>query len=229
MKVVVIASGGLDSSTLAYDLAAQGREVTLLSVDYGQKHRRELRSAEMIAQKLGASWVLLDLRNSGIEQVLGASALTDEDVDVPDGHYAAENMRATVVPNRNAIFLAFAYARAVAVGAQVVAMAVHSGDHPIYPDCRPEFIRSFESMEAEALADIAAIKLEAPYVNKTKADIVRLGAEVGVPFELTWSCYKGGDIHCGSCGTCVERREAFSLANVNDPTSYVAQPHFEAP
>lgn len=229
MRAVAIVSGGLDSSTLAYKLRSEGHELTILSIDYGQRHRRELEAAQAVASRLDASWVLLNLDKAGIGQVLGSSALTDMTVEVPDGHYAAENMRTTVVPNRNAIFLAVAYAKAAAEGAGIVATAVHAGDHAIYPDCRPEFIAAFAAMENEALEGFADIELQAPFVHKSKADIVRLGADLGVPFELTWSCYKGGDTHCGACGTCFERREAFEVAGIADPTSYSTEPRFVAP
>lgn len=229
MRAVAIVSGGLDSSTLAYQLRSEGHELTILSIDYGQRHRRELQAAKEVADRLAATWVLLDLDKAGIGQLLGSSALTDAAVEVPEGHYAAENMRITVVPNRNAIFLAMAYAKAAADGAGIVATAVHAGDHAIYPDCRPEFIAAFAAMENEALEGLADIELQTPFVHKSKADIVRVGAELGVPFELTWSCYKGGEIHCGACGTCFERREAFELAGVADPTSYLAEPRFVAP
>jgi 7-cyano-7-deazaguanine synthase len=125
--------------------------------------------------------------------------------------------------------LAVACAAAGGSKAEAVALAVHAGDHPIYPDCRPDFIASFEAMERIAMEGMAQITILAPFLNRTKADIVRLGAELGVPFEGTWSCYKGGQIHCGACGTCFERREAFQLAGVADPTPYAAQPVFEAP
>jgi 7-cyano-7-deazaguanine synthase len=129
-------------------------------------------------------------------------------------------MKATVVPNRNAIMLAIAFGLAAAQKADAVAVAVHGGDHFIYPDCRPGFIDAFQTMQDAALDGYASVKLQAPYVNATKADIVTDGAKHGTPFAETWSCYKGGARHCGRCGTCVERREAFHLAGVADPTDY---------
>ena len=150
---------------------------------------------------------------------LTGSALTD-DLDVPDGHYAEETMRVTVVPNRNAIMLAVAFGVAAAQSADAVAIAVHGGDHFIYPDCRPGFIDAFQTMQDHALDGYASVRLLAPYVNGSKADIVTDGAKHGTPFGDTWSCYKGGETHCGRCGTCVERREAFHLAGVADPTEY---------
>jgi 7-cyano-7-deazaguanine synthase len=151
--------------------------------------------------------------------MLGGSALTD-DIAVPDGHYAEESMKITVVPNRNAIMLAIAYGLAVAQGADTVAAAVHGGDHFIYPDCRPAFIEAFQTMENYALDGQPPIGLYVPFVMLAKADIVAIGEKLAVPFAETWSCYKGGTMHCGRCGTCVERLEAFQLALVPDPTDY---------
>jgi 7-cyano-7-deazaguanine synthase len=229
LKAVAIMSGGLDSTTLGYFLREQGYQFDVLSFDYGQRHRKELDYAQKGARTLGAKWNLIDLEAAGLSQLLRGSALTDAAIDVPEGHYAAENMRTTIVPNRNAVMLAIACAAAGASGVETVALAVHSGDHPIYPDCRPEFISSFESMERVAMEGMARIEILAPFLARTKADIVTLGAQLGVPFAETWSCYKGGDIQCGACGTCYERREAFQLADIPDPTKYLAEPVFEAP
>jgi len=160
---------------------------------------------------------VLDISHVG--SMLSGSALTD-DIAVPDGHYAEDSMKATVVPNRNAIMLSIGYGIASAQGAELVATAVHGGDHFIYPDCRPGFIKAFESMQNFALEGLSDISLYTPFLELSKADIVAEGAKLGVAFEDTWSCYKGGDIHCGRCGTCVERREAFDLAGVDDPTPY---------
>lgn len=223
-RSVALLSGGLDSVTLAHLLARDHPgPLHLISVDYGQRHVCELDRARRCAHSLEARWDVVDLRSLG--PLLRGSALTDAAVDVPSGHYADETMRSTVVPNRNAVLLAVAYAAAVADGAERVAVAVHAGDHPIYPDCRPAFIDSFRAMENVATEGFAARDLlDAPFIAMTKADIVRLGARLGVPFEQTWSCYRGGDRQCGSCGTCVERREAFTEANVADPTVYGTGP-----
>ena len=222
MKTLVICSGGLDSVSLAH-IVADTRELTrLVSFDYGQRHVKELEFAAAAAARLGVPHHLIDMR--GIGAGLTGSALTD-DVDVPDGHYAEETMRITVVPNRNAIMLATAFGIAAAQGDAAVATAVHGGDHFIYPDCRPGFVEAFQKMQDAALDGYATVELFTPFVRRTKADIVTEGAAHGTPFAETWSCYKGGDVHCGRCGTCVERREAFDLAGVDDPTSY-ADPHF---
>jgi 7-cyano-7-deazaguanine synthase len=219
-SVVAIVSGGMDSVTLAYYLDRTYREVALVSVDYGQRHSKELAFAEDTARRLGAAWHLIDL--TSVTKLLTGSALTDPRVEVPDGHYAEDSMRLTVVPNRNAMMLDVAVAIAVASGAVAVATAVHAGDHAVYPDCRPRFIQSFE--ETARLANEGFISprftVLAPFLGITKDAIASLGAELAVPYELTWSCYKGGELHCGLCGTCTERIEAFKLSGVADPTVY---------
>ncbi|MBM3604510.1 MAG: 7-cyano-7-deazaguanine synthase QueC [Alphaproteobacteria bacterium] len=222
MKTALVCSGGLDSVSLAHVLAAEERLSRIVSFDYGQRHRKELDCAAACATRLGVPFHLVDL--SGLGTALTGSALTD-DLDVPDGHYAEDTMRVTVVPNRNAIMLTIAYGIAAANGDGAVAAAVHGGDHFIYPDCRPAFTDAFGAMQRAALDGYADIALHVPFVHRTKADIVAEGARYGTPFQETWSCYKGQARHCGRCGTCVERREAFHLAGVTDPTDY-ADPDF---
>ncbi|WP_102226246.1 7-cyano-7-deazaguanine synthase QueC [Acidimangrovimonas sediminis] len=217
MKTLVICSGGLDSVSLAH-MAADTRQLTrLVSFDYGQRHRKELDFAARAADRLGVPHRVIDMRAIGAS--LTGSALTD-DVDVPDGHYAEETMRITVVPNRNAIMLSVAYGIAAAEGDAAVATAVHGGDHFIYPDCRPAFTEAFARMQDAALDGYAQVSLWTPFLDGSKADIVTAGAAHGTPFAETWSCYKGGARHCGRCGTCVERREAFEIAGIPDPTEY---------
>lgn len=222
MKTLVICSGGLDSVTLAYKIAKESTLAALVSFDYGQRHKKELDFARRIAENLRVPHSVIDISQIGAQ--LSGSALTDN-VDVPDGHYAEESMKVTVVPNRNAIMLSIAYGIASSRKLDAVAAAFHGGDHFIYPDCRPPFVQSFEIMQKHALEGMGEIALNAPFLKMTKADIVSKGAELNVPFSQTWSCYKGGERHCGRCGTCVERREAFHLADVNDPTDY-ADPDF---
>jgi 7-cyano-7-deazaguanine synthase len=205
---------------MAYSLRAEGYELAAISFDYGQRHRKELQFAEQVSTDLGASWTLIDLHAAGLTSILPGSALTDEAIAVPDGHYADESMRVTVVPNRNAIMLSIACALAVTRDAEAVAFGAHAGDHFIYPDCRPEFVRAFASMVNLAVEGLATIEILTPFLTMTKADIVNMGADLHVPFERTWSCYKGGALHCGTCGTCYERREAFAIAHVVDPTAY---------
>lgn len=217
MKALAIVSGGLDSVTLAHFLDHHGQLSGILSFDYGQRHKKELVYAEAAAKRLNVPFHKIDLTN--ITTHLKGSALTDN-IDVPDGHYAAETMKQTIVPNRNAIMLAIAYGIAPAHGYNAIAIAIHAGDHFIYPDCRPEFAELFERMEKKAMEGVADIKLLTPFVTITKKDIAHHADILKVPIAETWSCYKGGEIHCGRCGTCVERREAFMLAGVTDPTVY---------
>lgn len=215
MKAYLICSGGLDSVTLAYRLAHNNSLKGVISFDYGQRHKKELIYAKKCANHLKVDYYPIDL--SGIGQNLSGSSLTDN-IAVPDGYYAEETMKSTVVPNRNAIFLAAAFAIAAAKNGDTVAIAVHGGDHFIYSDCRPEFIDAFNKMEQLSLD--GKCQLYTPYVNCDKSQIVKDGLKYNVPFTDTWSCYKGGQHHCGRCGTCVERREAFAIAGVVDPTIY---------
>lgn len=217
---VAIISGGMDSTVLAYLLHHHGSALTLLSFDYGQRHRAELDYARRTAQALDAEHYVLDL--TFLLPLLSGSALTDARVDVPDGHYTDTSMRATVVPNRNAIMLDVAVASAVSTGADAVAFGAHAGDHPIYPDCRPAFRTAYERTARIANAGFIhpEFRVLAPFIRSAKSDITALGMQLGVPFADTWSCYKGGSTHCGTCGTCVERREAFEVAGMADPTVY---------
>lgn len=217
MKTIAVCSGGLDSVVLSHKIASEHELLSLLSFDYGQRHKKELEYAARAAGTLGVPHEIIDITAIGAH--LSGSALTD-DVDVPDGHYAEETMKITIVPNRNAIMLAIAFGVAAAKKADAVATAVHGGDHFIYPDCRPGFINSFEAMQKQALDGYADISLYTPFVEVPKSEIVVEGAKINAPFADTWSCYKGGNIHCGTCGTCVERREAFHIAGVEDPTEY---------
>ncbi len=216
MKTIIVFSGGIDSTVLLCHALANGHEVAALSVNYGQRHAKELDAAKAICAKLGVEHRIADL--TALREFLKGSSQTSGDVSVPHGHYAAENMKLTVVPNRNMILLAVAGAWAISKRFDSIAYAAHAGDHAIYPDCREEFVRPL----ADALwnADWHQVTLERPFVLMTKADICKVGAQLGAPFDLTWSCYEGGERHCGKCGTCVERKEAFQIAGVEDPTQY---------
>ena len=217
MKTLVVCSGGLDSVTLAHKVAVEQTLIHLVSFDYGQRHRTELDYAHRCATRLGVTHDVVDITDIG--RRLTGSALTDGEA-VPEGHYAEDTMRLTVVPNRNAIMLTIAFGIAMARRADAVAAAMHGGDHFIYPDCRPSFVNAYAAMQRTALDGFADIDFATPFLRWSKADIAREGARLGVPFAETWSCYKGGARHCGRCGTCVERHEAFHLAGIADPTDY---------
>jgi 7-cyano-7-deazaguanine synthase len=199
-------------------VVAERRLDRLVSFDYGQRHRREIEHAALIAAELGARHDIVDITALG--KFLTSSSLISGGDAVPDGHYAQDNMKSTVVPNRNAIMLSIAFGIAAGAKADAVGIAVHGGDHFIYPDCRPAFVDAFRTMQDRALEDLWEVELYSPFLTTDKAGIVAEGARLGVPFHLTWSCYKGGEMHCGRCGTCVERREAFHLSGVPDPTQY---------
>lgn len=218
-KAVVVLSGGMDSATALYQARADGFEVSAISFNYGQRHKKELDYAKALCEKENILHYVVDLSN--ITSLISNSALTGN-IDVPEGHYAAENMKLTVVPNRNMIMYSIAVGYAVNIKAKAVYVGVHAGDHFIYPDCRPLFIESLDicsQIGNEGFAD-KGFRIIAPFLYISKADIVKVGTSLKVPYDLTWSCYKGGEKHCGKCGTCVERKEAFQLAEVNDPTIY---------
>ena len=214
---ITVLSGGLDSSVLAYYIQQQGTNQICLTFDYGQRHNKEIESAKQITELLSVEHSIVDI--SSIKTLLGGSSLTD-DVPVPHGHYESESMKQTVVPNRNAIMLSLAYAKAVSVGASCISYAAHSGDHFIYPDCRPDFVQKLET--AFQSGNDSSIGIYAPFLGWSKDEIVRLGIRMGVPFEKTWTCYEGGDIPCGKCGSCVERAESFSIVNEPDPLIPIA-------
>lgn len=213
---VVLLSGGLDSTVLLARLVAEGRRVLAMGVDYGQRHRREIDAARAICAKLGVTYRLADLR--AITPLFGKNSLTDASVPVAEGAYDEAGMKTTVVPARNLILISLATAWAISEKCDSVAYAAHGGDHTIYPDCRPEFAEKLDAVVR--ISDWHPLFLERPFVAMNKAEIVRLGASIGAPLDLTWSCYNGGEKHCGKCGTCLERREAFRAAGVPDPTLY---------
>lgn len=237
MKVIVLHSGGLDSTCLLLRmLKYYPGNVATASVDYGQRHVCELSAAEMIRKELGIT-THFKLDFSRIGPLLKGSSQTDLDVEVPEGHYAEESMKLTIVPNRNMLMLAAAASVGIANGYEGVAFAAHSGDHAIYPDCRPQFVMNMQLALDSAVGwdwaedDGAApaanrFIILAPFINMTKAELLANTIAEGIdfPWELTWSCYKGKhhmlDVHCGKCGTCVERKEAFRHANVEDKTQY---------
>lgn len=217
-KVVVLLSGGLDSTCALYEAARQFDVRAALSFDYGAKHNhKEIPCAAHHCRELGLAHGLVRLN---FVPELFKSSLLKGGAPVPDGHYQEETMKATVVPFRNGILLSIAAGFAESRGTQGLVIAAHAGDHAIYPDCREEFMHAMS--EAIRLGSYAGTELLRPFIAMTKTEIVVRGAALGVDFSRTWSCYKGEGIHCGKCGTCVERREAFLLAGVPDPTSYAS-------
>jgi 7-cyano-7-deazaguanine synthase len=234
-KAVLIVSGGMDSCVLAYYYAAAGFDLSLVSFDYGQRHVKELIYADkyiahlrerydgqlQISHQVLSLPINLLIKNSD-------SVLLNADLKMPHGHYTDDSMKATVVPYRNPNMLLQAATVAWGEGARVVAYAAHQGDYSQYPDCREEFVQAFNTMLKVAM-DSDQVVVESPFMRFTKAQIARLGGQLDVPYALTWSCYEGGkegyeDQHCGACGTCVERYEAFIHAGLEDPTVYANDP-----
>lgn len=217
MKVVQLISGGLDSTTLLYYLRSKGYEIKALTFDYGQKHIREIEASKKICKLNNVELEIVDI--SAIKKLIEKGAITGKE-EIPFSHYNEETQRVTVVPNRNSIMLAIAVGHAVTIGATKVFFAAHRNDRVVYPDCRKEFVHAFAV--SQWLANLyennkQSVWVEAPFVDMTKADIVKLGLELKVPFELTYSCYKGEERPCLKCGTCLERIEAFKLNNTKDP------------
>lgn len=211
---LIILSGGMDSVTLLHD---RKEDIALaVTFDYGSNHaKREIEMAARNCRELGIEHIIIPL--SFMHDYFKSSLLSGAEA-IPEGHYAAENMRSTVVPFRNGIMLSIAAGLAESRGLKRVMIANHAGDHTIYPDCRAEFI---DAMNRSMLAGTYnAVTINAPYTNISKTDIARIGKEIGVDYSKTYSCYKGGEKHCGKCGTCVERKEALHDAGIVDPTEY---------
>lgn len=204
MKVVLLHSGGMDSTTLLYQLYSQGCEVVAITFDYGQRHMREVTSSRNICR----------LTNTPLEEIplttnifpRNSSLFRDSGKNVPHGHYAEESMKSTVVPFRNLIFVAVAAAKAVSVDADAVALGTHLGDHPVYPDCREDFLNPLQ--ECLSVGDYNKVSLLFPFLNMTKKEIAKKAIALKVPLELTWTCYEGNAIPCEKCGACTERKEA---------------------
>jgi len=218
MKVVVLCSGGMDSVTALHWARHEHDVRAAVSFDYGAKHNhREIPFAREHAAAMGVRHEVMALDFVGR---LFASDLLKGGGEVPDGHYEETIMKQTVVPFRNAIMLSIACGFTESAGAEGLVIAAHGGDHAIYPDCREEFMHAMG--EAMRLGTYAGVQLLRPFIAMTKGQIAAEGARRGVDFARTWSCYKGGAIHCGTCGTCVERREAFMQAGLADPTEYLS-------
>lgn len=222
-REVLVFSGGLDSTTLLWDLLRAGRDVAALSVMYGQRHAREVVAAQKVVQEAKdvfgrhrVSHTVISLRD--LCAVMTGSSQTDLSVPVPHGHYEDETMRSTVVPNRNMVFLSVAIAQAISLGSTRVLYGAHAGDHAIYPDCRSAFVEAMQ--QVAQVCHYTPIDLAAPYLRMTKADIVTVGLDLGAPYHMTWTCYEGGTLACGRCGSCQERLAAFATVGVPDPIVY---------
>ena len=214
---VIILSGGMDSVTMLYDY--QERIAVAISFDYGSNHNaKEIPFAQLHCRRLGIEHLVIPLEF--IHRYFDSSLLQGAEA-IPEGHYAADNMKSTVVPFRNAIMLSVAVGLAESRHLNYVMMANHGGDHTIYPDCRPEFVKAFS--DASVAGTYEKVEVWAPYTMLTKVDIAKRGKELGIDYSETWSCYKGGDVHCGRCGTCVERKEALEQAGIADHTAYEHQ------
>lgn len=224
---VVIFSGGMDSFTLLHTLingtgssvassvASNHSTIHALSFDYGQRHKKELKYAEAVCSELGLSHRIVDI--TAVNSLLAGSSLTDA-IDIPEGHYESVTMKSTVVPNRNMILLSLAIGYAVSLEADAVYFGAHGGDHAIYPDCRPEFLAKMN--DVSVVANYEPVRVEAPFVNIDKTEILRRGLALGLDYGKTWTCYNGRELACGKCGSCVERLEAFAANGAVDPLAY---------
>jgi len=211
---IIVLSGGLDSTTMLYEY--QYRIGMALSFHYGSNHNdRELEFAKLHCERLGIPHQVIRL--PFIKQFFKSSLLSGADA-IPEGNYDEENMKSTVVPFRNGIMLAIAAGIAENNKFQYVMLANHAGDHTIYPDCRQEFVEAMNN--AIHFGTWNGVQLLTPYTNLTKAEIATRGKELHLDYSETWSCYKGGEHHCGVCGTCRERKEALAQAGIEDKTIY---------
>lgn len=211
---ILVLSGGLDSTTMLYEY--QDIIALAVSFDYGSNHNaKEIACAALHCKKLGIEHMIIPLHF--MKDYFHSSLLEGAEA-VPEGNYDDSNMRSTVVPFRNGIMLAVAAGLAENYGLQRIMLANHSDDHAIYPDCRPAFVEAMD--KAVQAGTYEGVRLFTPYTNITKADIARHGKELGIDYSLTWSCYKGGEHHCGKCGTCTERKEALREAGIEDTTIY---------
>lgn len=211
---LIIVSGGMDSITLLHEYS---KDIALaLSFDYGSKHNaKEIPFAKLHCERLGIKHIVIPL--AFVNEYFKSSLLKSGD-EIPEGHYQADNMKSTVVPFRNGIMLSIAAGLAESNDLRKILIANHNGDHAIYPDCRATFIDSMN--EAISYGTYKNIKVFAPYTGISKADIAMHGKELGLDYAETWSCYKGGEKHCGKCGTCIERIEALNEAGITDLTEY---------
>jgi 7-cyano-7-deazaguanine synthase len=201
-------------------------KVYALTFNYGQKHKKEIEFSKATIEHIKTLDIGKNLLEhkivdiSSINQLISNSSLTSPDIEVPEGHYEDKTMLVTVVPNRNMIFLSLAIGYAVSTGASIVSYAAHSGDHAIYPDCRPEFVKKME--EVAIIANYEPVHFHVPFINLDKTKILNIGYSLKnhVDYSLTWTCYKGLSDACGKCSSCVERLEAFSKIGKKDPLKY---------
>ncbi|MFC3285160.1 7-cyano-7-deazaguanine synthase QueC [Litchfieldella rifensis] len=215
-RAVVIYSGGMDSFTVLHRARREGYALHVLSFDYGQRHSRELDVAAHVCKRLGVAHRIVDIR--AIHGLIDGSALTDASREMPSGDYAKDNLTATVVPNRNMILLSLAIAHAVNLGADKVFYGAHGGDHVLYPDCRPVFVEKMNAVAA--IANFDAVEICAPYLHRSKRDILADGLAMGLDYVDTWTCYLGEELACGECGSCRERLAAFAAHGIEDPLRY---------
>lgn len=214
-KVVVIYSGGMDSFTVLHRALKANKTPYALTFDYGQRHKKEIGYAARVCEQLGIHHKVVDI--SAINSLVGGSALTS-DIEVPEGHYEEPSMKTTVVPNRNMILLSMAVGYAVSIDAHEVYYGAHSGDHAIYPDCRPEFV--IKMNDVCQIANYEPIQIVTPYLHNSKSEILSDGLKMGLNYADTWTCYNGREKACGRCGACQERLEAFRDNNATDPLPY---------
>ena len=213
---MVIFSGGMDSFTILNKVIKQGDTPYALSFNYGQRHKKELDYAARACKILGIKHKIIDI--SAINELIGGSSLTG-DIEVPEGHYEEDSMKQTVVPNRNMILLSMAVGYAVSIGAPDVYYGAHSGDHAIYPDCRPQFVDAMNNVCA--IANYESVAIKTPYLHHSKIDILTDGLKMGLDYGMTWTCYNGQEKACGKCGACQERLEAFEKNSATDPLDYL--------
>lgn len=216
-KAVVVYSGGMDSFTVLNTAIQQGLDVFALSFNYGQKHSKELIVAAEVCQSLNIPHKVVDI--TAINSLMAGSSLTG-DSDIPEGDYESESMKSTVVPNRNMVLLSMAIAYAVSLEAGKVYYGAHSGDHHIYPDCRPEFVEAMNAVSK--IANYQSVEIVTPFLHSSKGEILQAGLAMNLDYANTWTCYNGREKSCGKCGACNERLEAFAEQGKTDPLAYEA-------
>ncbi|MGO3345460.1 MAG: 7-cyano-7-deazaguanine synthase QueC [Marinomonas sp.] len=216
-KAVVVYSGGMDSFTVLHTAIQQGLEVHALSFNYGQKHSKELIVAAEVCKHLNIPHKIVDI--TAINSLMAGSSLTS-DSEIPEGHYENESMKSTVVPNRNMVLLSMAIAYAVSLESGKVYYGAHSGDHHIYPDCRPEFVEAMNAVSK--IANYQSVEIVTPFLHSSKGEILQAGLTMNLDYANTWTCYNGREKSCGKCGACNERLEAFLEQGKTDPLAYEA-------